>query len=50
MGGEVEDGSYLFARKSVEHLGDLAVGEAVFQILQRPLRAPCAFPGKPTRH
>jgi hypothetical protein len=34
MGGEVEDGSYLFAGESVEHLHDLVNGEAVFQILK----------------
>ena len=54
MGGEVEDGSYLFARESVEHLHDLVNGEAVFQILEyrsnryaRSAENPCAtdFPG-----
>ena len=34
MGGEVENGSYLFAGESVEHLRDLVNGEAVFQILE----------------
>jgi hypothetical protein len=34
MSCEVEDGSYLFARESVEHLHDLVNGQAVFQILE----------------
>jgi hypothetical protein len=49
MGGEVEDGAYLFARESVEHLHDLVNGEAVFQILEdrgdryaRSAKNPCA--------
>jgi hypothetical protein len=34
MGGEVENGSYLFTGESVEHLHDLVNSEAVFQILE----------------